>query len=143
MGWWSITFGMALRLTRFIVVDDLGRWTVKGPYQRHAVEVEAEAIRRETSRINHAANEGHRARLVARHADAVTGRRPYTTAQKISHGLECPYCVGTWVGIGTFALAAVASRHDTSKRMFAIVASGLTASFLSGAIINHLDPEEE
>lgn len=134
---------MALRLTRFIVVDDLGRWTIKGPYQRHASHIEVEAMNREASRINHAANEDHRRRLMNRHADAVSGDRPYTTAQKISHGLECPYCVGTWVGIGTFALAALASRNTTSKRVFTTLASGLTASFLTGAIINHMEPEDD
>lgn len=77
-----------------------------------------------------------------RYAEASEGDRPYTLEQKISHGLNCPYCVGTWIGIGTFAVAALASRHDTTKRLFTTLASGLTASFLTGVIINQLDPEE-
>ncbi len=93
--------------------------------------------------MNHGANEAHHQRMRQRYAEAVDGSRPYSIEQKISHGLECPYCTGTWVGIGMFALAAVASRSNKSRGLFAVVASGLTASFLAGVIINHLDPEEE
>ena len=115
-----VTFGAVVRLTRFVVLDDLGHWLIKAPLQ-------------------------HWAWVRAVKADKTwdeedTDTMP--TGVRAAHGLGCPFCVSTWLGIGATALALAATLNTTTQTAWFIVAAGLTMSYLTGHIIDRLDLKE-
>lgn len=74
--------GAAARLTRLVVVDDIGQWWIKEP-------VDAAMQRYADAEIERA---------------AAQGREPRTPWWwKYRDGLECKWCAGFWVCAGTLA----------------------------------------
>lgn len=75
-----LTLGATMRLTRLIVADDIGQWWVKEPIDRAAAKW-------------------------WEHQCEVYG--DYTPPQpwwwKYRSGLDCPFCVGFWIGAGVLA----------------------------------------
>lgn len=65
----------------------------------------------------------------ARRGHPETGQR--ARREFWSDGLVCPFCVSTWVGIGSFAtMAATEALESGWLVVWRIVAAGLTASFV-------------
>lgn len=134
----------ALRITRFIVIDDLGQWSVKGPFQRHAVQVEADRLNQMEDQIEGMRKHGHNA-LADHYSERFTRaigaspRQPLSLRQKISMGLDCPYCVGTWVSLGTLAYAAHAARSPKTKGRWMILAGALATSYAVGQVLTRLE----
>jgi len=75
-----LVIGATARLTRAVVADDIGWWYVREPAFRWA-EYDPEA------------------------EEGPTGNR-----QRLVSGLDCPHCVGFWIGVGVLAMTAVAPR---------------------------------
>lgn len=136
-----LTAGAALRLTRFLTRDDLGHWLIKGRWQRYALAVETNRLAVERGRLEHASTPEAWVRMSERYDRATdsTHPEPYTVEQKISHGLDCPYCTGVWVALAVGAVSALASTTAPTKRLWGWLSLGLTTSFVSGAIINAMD----
>jgi hypothetical protein len=82
-----------MRLTRLVVVDDLGAWAIRYPAYRWAAKVDP------TER-------GWPSKAVS--------------------GLDCPFCVGTWVGFAVLAATAVTRDRTPLGRAWRFVAAGLT-----------------
>lgn len=132
----------ALRLTRFVVLDDLGHWVIKGPYQRWAARREGTALVSLAETRDQAVIDGQIE--VADDADARLYRyseedEPITLAQKISHGLNCPYCVGTWISLGMVGAAALAVRDSRTRTIWSVIVGGLASSYVIGQAITRLD----
>lgn len=81
-----------MRLTRAVVTDDIGQWWVKDPLDRWM--------------------HGHKA---VTSEESTTGESSYevhtlASWHKYLSGLECPYCIGFWIGAGVMASHALAKR---------------------------------
>lgn len=99
----ALILGATMRLTRLVVSDDLGQWWVKDP-----LDAWAHGHKRVTSK------------------ESTTGESSYevhtlASWHKYLSGLECPYCVGFWIGAGVLA-----SYHLVPRGLWRFVASALT-----------------
>jgi hypothetical protein len=129
------TVGAVVRLTRFVVLDDLGHWLIKGPLQQAAWNHDlAKYGRHKVSEDGQV--EVHLPDWQADDTDTMH------TAVRASHGLGCPFCVSTWLGIGAVGIALAAWPHPKARNAWFAVAAGLTASYLTGHIVDRLDLKE-
>lgn len=104
-----------LRLNRFVIADAAGEWLLVRPAQRWAARHEATTADGDTA-PNPA--DGWRSKLVS--------------------GLDCPFCVGFWLGAGVLASYHVARRTGTMKAWRA-AAGAFALSYVTGHINNHMD----
>lgn len=96
------------RLTRFITTDHLGEWTVTGPLKRWAARREVPERLREP--------------LEERLADeierglAVDNPPPqWGWRSKLVKGLDCPFCVGFWIGAAVLLGELIFSQRPHRK----------------------------
>src|SRR6187551_155583 len=129
------TLGAVVRLTRFVVLDDLGHWLIKRPLQQVAFDHDIKAHHRIRT------NEDMTVQVTEPDWTEDTDTMP--TAVRAAHGLSCPFCVSTWLGIGAVAIALAAWPHPRARNAWLTVAGGLTASYLTGHIVDRLDLHEE
>ena len=105
----ALVLGATMRLTRLVVKDDLGFWLLRRPVYRWAAQHETQVV-------------------------PPLERDPWTDGvedplgwqQKLVSGLDCPFCVGFWVGTATLASYAVARQHPVSRWAWRFVAGALT-----------------
>lgn len=100
----ALALGATLRLTRLVVTDDLGRWWVKAPLYDLVFDAIPEDDQRNRNR-----------------------------AVSYLSGLDCPFCVGYWIGVGVLAMPR--------NRAWRFVAGTLTLNYLAGHIGSRLDAE--
>ena len=86
----------AARLTRLVVWDEIADWWLKDPIDRAAQRWYSE----QTEALRTA--DGHVVR-------EVEPEQPWWW--KYRSGLDCPYCVGFWLGVGVLAIDAAAGEH--------------------------------
>lgn len=98
----ALTLGATMRLTRLVVTDDLGQWWLKDPLDRWIEE------RRRLHQRAHP-------RTLA------NTRAPFAPWWlKYRDGLDCPFCVGFWIG------AAVLLLQSRGGKPWRFVAAALT-----------------
>lgn len=112
------TAGATLRLTRLVVTDDLGDWTIYRPAERWA-------IRHDGSQLEY---EDHRPAL-----DETAGWR-----SKLVSGLSCPFCVGFWIGAGVLAADAVTA-GTRLERGWRFAKAALTLNYATAHVGSRLD----
>lgn len=115
----ALVVGASLRLTRFITSDTLGEWVLVGRLRRWADEHEARhlAARGETPSEDH---------------------EPETWQARAVSGLDCPFCVGFWLGAAALA-SWPAVRNTRLQGPWRFVAGALTLNYLAGHISARLD----
>ena len=86
----------AARLTRLVVWDEIGQWWIKDPIDRAAEQWYAE----QTEALHNLSGE------IVREGEP---EQPWWW--KYRSGLDCPYCVGFWLGAGVLAIDAAAGEH--------------------------------
>lgn len=59
--------------------------------------------------------------------------------QRLVSGLECPFCVGYWVGVGVLASLALARHTGSSHTAWRFVAAGLTLNYVVGHVSSRID----
>lgn len=79
---WLLVLGLTLRLTRFIITDTLGQWWIQDPVDR-AMARYAERKINESKLTGEAPEE------------------PWWWKYRV--GLNCPWCIGFWVGVAVVA----------------------------------------
>lgn len=94
-----LTAGMAMRLTRFIVTDDLGGWLIRHPVHR--------ALNRQPNRnVEYTQRDVYYGNLLER----VTWR------EKLDRLFHCPWCIGFWIDCAVIAsLWAVGGPGDAAE----------------------------
>lgn len=122
----ALVAGATLRLTRFLTTDKLGAWLVADPARDWAwgPESAARARRRE-------AREGL--------APVAVTDDPITWQARLVSGLDCPYCVGTWVGFAALAAEVATRRHPRARAVARFLALGLTLNYVVGHVSAALD----
>lgn len=127
----ALAAGATARLTRLVVTDEIGQWWVKDPldeaaarwWERHVEHVEQrrDALRR----IGRGAA-----------ANALEAEQPWWW--KYRSGLDCPFCVGFWIGVGVLATRRVPG--------WKFAASALTLNYVTahvGARLGDVVQDEE
>lgn len=100
-----LLLGLTLRLTRFVVADDLGGWWIRHP-------AEAWARRRDDNGVAEDLEDtGKRGRLVS--------------------GLFCPFCVGFWLGVLALVSLALAGGPGDTAEWWRWVAGALSLNWVS------------
>ena len=112
--------GSALRLTRFVVLDDLGRWLVREPAYRWANAAEHPVTWLQVGRSDPA---------LADTPDPANGWRSKTVG-----GLECPFCIGFWISSAVVISRALAGHEGRGAKAWRILASALTLSEVVGHV---------
>lgn len=110
--------GAATRLTRFVVTEDLGGWLIRDPANRWADRYEPTV---DGVPVQRAVAQGHV------HTDRAL--EPGWRSRLVS-GLDCPFCVGTWLHIAAQASTTILPRTGPLRAAWRVVAGGLTASYL-------------
>lgn len=126
----------SLRLTRFITTDTLGSWTLVEPAVRWATSLEG----------GYAIKDGSELMDFHSHEfNVVNGYAPLQVNEdrgwrsKLVSGLECPHCVGFWIGAATLTAGALAEKRPATRKIFTAVAGSLALSYVTGHISQRLD----
>jgi hypothetical protein len=106
-----LCLGAALRLTRFVVADDLpGQWWIKDPLDR--------AIGRHVHR-KHYRPDAAKTEAVAQTFDVpehmIDPNYSECRLEKYRQGLDCPFCVGQWIAFAVVAIELATSTRRGSK----------------------------
>lgn len=126
-----LLLGASMRLTRFVVADDVpGQWWIKDPadraIERHARRhhfrpqrldervpaLSEQDVRRRIDRLRRILpgyDDGDLSKL------ARSGWEP-CHLEEYRQGLDCPYCVGQWVALGVVAVEVASAVLDTRAR---------------------------
>lgn len=116
----ALAVGASARLSRLVITDDIGRWWVKEPVDR-AMDAYAER------EIWASANVGQ------------DPREPWWW--KYRSGLDCPFCVGFWLGAGVLA-----SRAVLPEKVWRFGAGALALNYVAahlGSRLGDFDTDEE
>lgn len=100
-----LVLGASLRLTRFVVTDDLGGWWIRDPAERWARVNDHYGVAEVIT------GTGWRGRLVS--------------------GLFCPFCVGFWIGVLTLASLALAGGPGDTAEWWRWVAGALSLNWVA------------
>lgn len=115
----AITLPLAVaRLTRFVTSDSLGDWLVVGPARRWA-------IKHEGTYLHYADNTPA--------LDESVGWR-----SKLVSGLECPFCVGFWVGAGMLAGEKI-TRDTKLEPIWDLATSALALNYVVAHVSSRID----
>lgn len=118
-----LALGLTLRLTRLITTDWLGHWWFVQPARRWALY---------GTRLYHAPAE-----VIDQEWTLV---EPTGARQKLVKGLDCPHCVGFWIG-GLVLLGSVVctALGPTPRALWRFTAAAFSLSYLAGHISARLD----
>lgn len=103
----ALALGACLRLTRFLVADDLpGEWWIKAPLRDSAI----------------------------RHADPAGDFTDYGWRGRVLQGLGCPYCVSVWMAAATTLSLFLAGGPGDAADWWRWVAGFLTLAWVTGHV---------
>jgi hypothetical protein len=106
-----------LRLTRLVTTDKLGDWWIVVPAKRWANETENPASPFPDDATD--PSKGWRSKLVS--------------------GIECPFCVGFWIGAGVLLSLAIARAVPPLLPVWRFATGALGLNYLTGHIGAKLD----
>lgn len=115
---WTVLLaaGFTARLTRLVMVDDVGLWFLRGPLSSWAI--------RRTPAGRDGSRWGWRMALVS--------------------GLTCPFCIGFWIGavvLGSIVLLGGLDSTTTAATVWRWVAGVFTLNYVIAHIGSRLDAE--
>jgi len=121
-----LVIGSTMRLTRLVVTDDIGAWWVKWPAYGWAK--------------NHHPLPPPRTNSFGM---AVEEEFVPTWRDKLVLGLDCPFCVGTWIGFAVLAITALTPPNSAVGRLWRFVMAGLGLNYVTAHISSRLDAEPD
>lgn len=111
-----LVVGLGARLTRFLVTEDLALWTIRKPARDWAM------------RRNHTAY----ITMGGLQVQEMEWR------DKLVSGLDCPFCVGTWVHLGSQSIDALVPRTGPLRTAWRVLALSQTAAYVLGHVGSRL-----
>lgn len=111
-----------LRLTRFVTEDWLGHWWIVQPARRWAVF---------GTRLYHTLPES----IDAEWAE----NEPRTWRQKLVKGLDCPFCVGFWLGAAVLLSLAIARAVPPLLPLWRFAMAALSLNYITGHVSSRID----
>lgn len=132
-----------LRLTRFITTDSLGGWLIADPAHRWADDHEASLrLARERTiwkmRREHPEMPPATAEWLTRYESTLEDDEPISWQARLASGLECPYCVGFWIGVAVIA-SYLTARQTGSMKVWRIASSAFALNYIVGATSARID----
>jgi hypothetical protein len=118
------------RLTRFVTTDWLGEWTIARPLKRWSIKHETAHYEALDQRIKN----GEKMHEVM--GDTLA-EEPRTWQAKLTHGLDCPFCVGFW--IGAIVLTATALTPTALKRPMNLALGAFALNYVVGHVSKKID----
>jgi hypothetical protein len=124
---YALAVPATLRLTRFITSDWLGEWLVDKPLRKWAVNKSMEG---QITMMDPSLTE-----------DQIFAGLNWSEDQpwrvKLVKGLDCPFCVGFWIGL--VILAAAAFTPKILRPALHLLFSGLALNYLVGHVSSRID----
>ncbi|AWY06025.2 hypothetical protein SEA_ROBSFEET_18 [Microbacterium phage RobsFeet] len=141
---WGLLALATARLTRFITSDFLGEWMIVAPLKKWAVR---DVIAPATSSDEHKRAIEQSKRL-ALEEDSITERDaildygmqgPYPSKRaRLVKGLDCPFCVGFWIG-GVILLGEATIGRSPLRPLWRFGIAMLGLNYLVGHISSRID----
>lgn len=127
----------AMRATRFFTSDKLGEWWIVGPAKLWATRREAVA----PPTVPYSAAQIVAAAEAARiQGDAVPTPRPgWGWRSKLVSGLDCPFCVGFWVGALILLGDVLTRRVRPLRALYTFALGSLALNYAVGHASSRLD----
>jgi hypothetical protein len=119
-----------MRLTRFITTDWLGEWTLVRPIKRWAFRAEVAEEQAIRSLIQSGLSVGEA------YGDT-PAEEPRTWQGKLAKGLDCPFCIGFWLGLGVLVLATITPR--VLRPILNIMLGSLAMNYVVGHVSSRID----
>lgn len=125
------------RATRFFTSDSLGEWTVSGPAyqwgQRHEKALlDQAALALEENPDRDA--DGKLSDMLANYDE----KNPWSWQAKLAKGLDCPFCVGFWIG-GLILLGEATIGRSPLRPLWRFGIGMLGLNYLVGHISSRID----
>lgn len=142
----ALTIGATLRLTRLATTDAITDWLI-GPARRRldasdsvarAVHYHALSQTRHENKDTMTPDAEEYILAEIQHM-ADNDDDPITWRARLVSGLDCPYCIGFWIGAATLAAHGIAKRRRGSLRAWRAVAGALSLNYLTGHVSARLD----
>lgn len=110
---------LILRLSRFLTTDFLGAWWVTHPATAWAIKHDGSLLTYESGALALDDEQGWRSKLVS--------------------GLECPFCVGFWIGAIVLASLWMVGGPGHAAEWWRWMAGVFTMNYIVGHIASRLD----
>ena len=122
------------RLSRFVTSDKLGDWMIVRPAKDWAVRHEGEGEEMVEQYYLADGSPGHAETFKTGEPDEENGWR-----SKLVAGLECPFCVGFWIGAGVLAADAALPERGVARRLYDFGTTALALNYVVGHVSAKLD----
>lgn len=125
------------RATRFVTADSLGEWTLVIPAKKWATQIEGgsiESLPEGEHFTSEEVRELHETTAWVVEPDPDLGPR-----SKLVSGLDCPFCVGYWLGVLNVAAYALSRRSPTALRAWKLWAGTMSLNYVTGHLSSRMD----
>lgn len=135
------------RLTRLVTTDWLGEWALVRPAKRWAIEHETHALEQVGQQLARGLGFEYTGRtpeaVQAFELEQYNPSDPMTWQAKLVKGLDCPFCVGFWIGGAVLAADAVLSsskrRGRPADKLWALSIGALALNYVVGHLSSRVD----
>lgn len=126
-----LDFLATLRLTRLVTTDWLGEWLIARPLKAWAAKYEGPAINTHRLYIPEELGE----------VDPYDPHDPFSWQAKLVTVLDCPFCVGYWLGLALLIATTVVVLVNVPALTiaWAVLLGSLALNYLVGHISSRLD----
>ncbi|QDP45496.1 hypothetical protein SEA_FUZZBUSTER_12 [Microbacterium phage FuzzBuster] len=129
----------ALRATRFVTSDSLGEWVIVGRAKAWAYRHEAKGQTIDGHAFT-AVQVAQMAEASARLGETVpTPPASWGWRSKLVSGLDCPFCVGFWLGAAALLAELVTRRVPVLRGLWSFAAGALALNYVTGHISKRID----
>lgn len=134
----ALVVGATARVTRFFTSDTLGYWLAVEPARRwanfHERSLEHPDGQPTLEWGQNARTVEAREHTLRMEPDPDNGWR-----SKLVSGLDCPHCVGTWVGYAAIGSYLFARRWPATLAVWRFLAAGLGLNYVTGHVSSRID----
>lgn len=139
----ALALGSAARLTRFFTTDTLGEWLTQ-PAREWSQVRESEQRVRTWATLQEQLQHQDRLTLQeqVRHdrlVEEMSEDDPISWQARLISGLDCPFCVGTWVSLVVIGSYALTRRSPQARLAWRVVAGALATNYLTAHVNSRLD----
>lgn len=124
---WALVLLASARATRFITSDTLGEWTLVAPAKKWAHRYESTADMQ---------GQVEDAELYGAAIPTPEPRNGWRS--KLTYGLDCPFCVGFWIG-AVILLGEVTIGRSPLRPLWRFGLAALGLNYLVGHISSRID----
>jgi len=129
-----LALGFTLRLSRLVTTDWVGFWWFRKPAERWALKAERDAMVREGAK-----RDPYKRDPMPPLSEMALGDEPRTWQGKLVKGLDCPFCVGFWLGALVLLSLTITRAVPALAPLWRAVATVFSLNYVVGHIGSRLD----